>query len=64
MQIDSDLHSTFFNNIVVTGGSTLTQGFVDRLHAEVSALGGGMKTKIRELLFTSCINDYGRVLMR
>ncbi|ORY81735.1 actin family [Leucosporidium creatinivorum] len=46
VQIDPDLHSTFFNNIVVTGGTSLTQGFVDRLQTELAGLSGGMKTKI------------------
>jgi actin-related protein 4 len=48
VRIDADLHSTFFNNIVVTGGTTLTQGFVDRLQAELTSVSMGMKTKIRE----------------
>lgn len=52
MQIDPDLHSTFFSNIVVTGGTTLTQGFVDRLQVELTNVAGGMKLKIRGLLST------------
>jgi actin-related protein 4 len=48
VQIDPDLHSTFFSNVVVTGGTSLTQGFTDRLHSELTSLAGGMKLKIRE----------------
>lgn len=46
VQIDPDLHSTLMGNIVVTGGTTLLPGFVDRLQGELSALAGGMKLKI------------------
>lgn len=48
VQIDPDLHATFFNNIVVTGGTTLTQGFNDRLQHELQQLAGGIKLRIRE----------------
>lgn len=47
VQIDPDLHPTFFSNIVVTGGTTLTQGFTDRLQAELAAMSSSMKLKIR-----------------
>ncbi|KDE08803.1 hypothetical protein MVLG_00908 [Microbotryum lychnidis-dioicae p1A1 Lamole] len=46
IQIDPDLHSTFFSNIVVTGGTTLSQGFVDRLSAEMALMAGNAKVKI------------------
>lgn len=47
VQIDPDLHAALLSNVVVTGGTTLTQGFTDRLQAELTLLAGGMKLKIR-----------------
>ncbi|KAK4051073.1 NuA4 histone acetyltransferase subunit [Microbotryomycetes sp. JL221] len=46
MQIDPDLHPTLYANVVVTGGATLMQGFVDRLQIELGAAAGNMKLKI------------------
>ncbi|GAA5820366.1 hypothetical protein JCM11251_005594 [Rhodosporidiobolus azoricus] len=45
-QIDPDLQATLLSNVVVTGGTTLITGFVDRLQAELSAFAPGMKVKI------------------
>lgn len=38
------------SNVVVTGGTSLTQGFNDRLQNELTTLAGGMKMKIREVI--------------
>ncbi|KAI5476330.1 actin-related protein Arp4p [Pseudohyphozyma bogoriensis] len=46
VQIDPDLHATLMANVVVTGGTTLMPGFVDRLNVELGAMAGGMKLKI------------------
>lgn len=47
-QIDPDLHSVLLSNIVVTGGTSLIQGFNDRLNNELNSIsGGGIKVKIR-----------------
>ncbi|CEQ39687.1 SPOSA6832_01233 [Sporobolomyces salmonicolor] len=46
VQIDPDLQATLLGNIVVTGGTTLLPGFVDRLSAELQAMAPGMKVKI------------------
>lgn len=46
-QIDPDLHSGLLTNIIVTGGTSLMQGYVDRLAAEMGPLAGAMKVKIR-----------------
>ncbi|GAA5901109.1 hypothetical protein JCM6882_006120 [Rhodosporidiobolus microsporus] len=46
VQIDPDLQATLLSNVVVTGGTTLITGFVDRLQAELSAFAPGMKVKI------------------
>ncbi|KAM0752722.1 Actin/actin-like protein [Meredithblackwellia eburnea MCA 4105] len=45
-QIDPDLHSTLMSNVVVTGGTSLMQGFTDRLQTELTGLAGAMKLKI------------------
>jgi len=45
-QIDPDLHSGLLTNIIVTGGTSLMQGYVDRLAAEMGPLAGAMKVKI------------------
>ena len=47
IQIDPDLQSTLLGNVVVTGGTTLLPGFVERLQNELQALAPGMKVKIR-----------------
>ncbi|GAA5865669.1 hypothetical protein JCM5353_005177, partial [Sporobolomyces roseus] len=46
VQIDPDLQSTLLGNIVVTGGTTLLPGFIDRLQGELQGLAPGMKIKI------------------
>ncbi|KAK4054587.1 NuA4 histone acetyltransferase subunit [Microbotryomycetes sp. JL201] len=46
MQIDPDLHPTLYSNVVVTGGGSLVQGFVDRLQIELAASAASMKLKI------------------
>ena len=51
VQIDPDLQSTLLGNIVVTGGTTLLPGFIDRLQNELQTLAPGMKIKIRTSLF-------------
>ena len=44
--VDMDLRPTLLQNIVVTGGSSLLNGFNDRLHNEVSAMFPGARVKI------------------
>lgn len=51
VQVDPDLQATLLANVVVTGGTTLIPGFVDRLQAELGIVAPGMKIKIRESLF-------------
>lgn len=52
------------SNVVVTGGTSLTQGFNDRLQAELTALAGGMKMKIRKFQdFCFPRRDLGEVLI-
>ncbi|GAA6040943.1 hypothetical protein JCM8097_003200 [Rhodosporidiobolus ruineniae] len=46
VQIDPDLQATLLSNVVVTGGTTLIPGFVDRLQAELGAFAPSMKVKI------------------
>ena len=47
MKCDIDLRKDFFNNIIVSGGNTMCEGFVNRLKKEMSALAPGrMRTKI------------------
>ncbi|GAA5864554.1 hypothetical protein JCM8547_005578 [Rhodosporidiobolus lusitaniae] len=46
VQIDPDLQATLLSNVVVTGGTTLIPGFVDRLQAELGAFAPGIKVKI------------------
>ncbi|GAA5939032.1 actin family protein [Sporobolomyces koalae] len=45
-QIDPDLQATLLGNIVVTGGTTLLPGFVERLQHEIQTIAPGMKIKI------------------
>lgn len=47
VQIDPDLHATLLSNVVVTGGTTLIPGFLERLNQELTTLAGGVKLKIR-----------------
>ncbi|POY74614.1 hypothetical protein BMF94_2375 [Rhodotorula taiwanensis] len=46
MQVDPDLQATLLANVVVTGGTTLIPGFVDRLQNELTTIAPGMKIKI------------------
>ncbi|GAA5856974.1 hypothetical protein JCM9279_000519 [Rhodotorula babjevae] len=46
VQVDPDLQATLLANVVVTGGTTLIPGFVDRLQAELNAIAPGTKVKI------------------
>ncbi|BGP40213.1 Actin-related protein 4 [Rhodotorula kratochvilovae] len=46
VQVDPDLQATLLANVVVTGGTTLIPGFVDRLQAELGAIAPGTKIKI------------------
>ncbi|KAJ8294121.1 Actin-related protein 4 [Rhodotorula toruloides] len=46
IQVDPDLQATLLANVVVTGGTTLIPGFVDRLQAELGIVAPGMKIKI------------------
>jgi len=48
VQIDPDLHATLLSNVVVTGGTTLIPGFLERLNQELTTLAGGVKLKIRK----------------
>ncbi|GAA5983625.1 hypothetical protein JCM10908_000356 [Rhodotorula pacifica] len=45
-QVDPDLQATLLANVVVTGGTTLIPGFVDRLGAELGNVAPGVKVKI------------------
>lgn len=44
--VDTDLRSVLLQNIVVAGGSSLLNGFNDRLHNEVVAMYPGLRIKI------------------
>jgi actin-related protein 4 len=44
--VDMDLRPTLLQNIVVAGGSSLLNGFNDRLHSDVTALFPGARVKI------------------
>ncbi|GEM09731.1 actin-related protein Arp4p [Rhodotorula toruloides] len=46
VQVDPDLQATLLANVVVTGGTTLIPGFIDRLQAELGIVAPGMKIKI------------------
>ncbi|TNY18285.1 actin family [Rhodotorula diobovata] len=46
VQVDPDLQATLLANVVVTGGTTLVPGFVDRLQNELGAVAPGTKVKI------------------
>lgn len=43
---DADLQSTLLSNVVITGGTTLLPGFVERLDWEVRAAAPGIKVKL------------------
>lgn len=43
---DVDIRSNLANNIVVTGGTTLTQGFTDRLNEDLTAALAGYKIRM------------------
>lgn len=45
--VDVDLRPHLLQNIVVTGGSTLVNGFTDRLHNELTAMYPGLRIKIQ-----------------
>jgi actin-related protein 4 len=45
--VDMDIRAHVLQNIVVTGGSTLVQGFTERLHNELSAMYPGVRVKIQ-----------------
>lgn len=44
---DVDVRANLVNNIVVIGGTTLIQGFTDRLNAELTQMFPGMKIRIQ-----------------
>jgi actin-related protein 4 len=44
--VDVDLRGNLLNNIVVTGGTSLLNGFNDRLNNELMVMYPGMKVKI------------------
>ncbi|KKA30880.1 hypothetical protein TD95_004707 [Thielaviopsis punctulata] len=44
--VDPDLRSNLLANVVVTGGSTLINGFADRLSAELAALYPGVRVRL------------------
>lgn len=45
--VDMDLRPVLLQNIVVTGGATLTTGFTDRLNSELSTFYPGARVKIQ-----------------
>ncbi|PQE20366.1 hypothetical protein CJF30_00001670 [Rutstroemia sp. NJR-2017a BBW] len=45
--VDMDLRAHLLQNIIVTGGSTLLQGFTDRLNSELTALYPGARIKLQ-----------------
>ena len=47
MGVDMDLRPALLSNIVITGGSTLINGFVDRLNQELIQMYPGMRIKIQ-----------------
>lgn len=57
-QIDQDLHANLLNNVVVVGGTTLMQGFMERLNLELPTVTGALKPRIRSLFppSTNCTN--------
>jgi len=46
MKTDSDIRSNLFGNVVLSGGSTLFPGFVDRLQKELSELTSKCQVKV------------------
>jgi actin-related protein 4 len=51
--VDMDVRPFLLGNIVVTGGSSLLQGFNDRLNSELQALYPGARVKITAAGLTS-----------
>lgn len=51
--VDMDLRVNLLQNVVVTGGTTLTNGFTDRLHNELSAAYPGARIRISAAGLTS-----------
>ncbi|RAL68117.1 hypothetical protein DID88_008829 [Monilinia fructigena] len=45
--VDMDLRAHLLQNIIVTGGSTLLNGFTDRLNSELSLLYPGARIKLQ-----------------
>lgn len=45
--VDIDLRANLLGNVVVTGGTTLVNGFTDRLHAELGHMYPGLKVRIQ-----------------
>ncbi|KAH8680082.1 actin family [Tricladium varicosporioides] len=45
--VDVDLRAALLSNVVVTGGSSLVNGFTDRLHNELTAMFPGARVKIQ-----------------
>ncbi|KAM3086076.1 Actin-related protein 4 [Clarireedia jacksonii] len=45
--VDMDLRAHLLQNVIVTGGSTLLQGFTDRLQSELTALYPGARVKLQ-----------------
>lgn len=60
-QIDPDLHAALLSNVVVTGGTTLIQGFQDRLQAELQALSSGLKVKISKVFLCSYLGSEAKI---
>ncbi|RFU33804.1 hypothetical protein B7463_g2554, partial [Scytalidium lignicola] len=51
--VDMDLRAALLQNIVVTGGTTLLNGFADRLNNEITAIYPGARIKIQAAGLTS-----------
>ena len=51
--VDMDLRAVLLQNIVVTGATTLVQGFTDRLNSELTAMYPGARIKIQAAGLTS-----------
>jgi actin-related protein 4 len=51
--VDMDLRAALLQNIVVTGGNTLINGFTDRLNSELTTLYPGARIKIQAAGLTS-----------
>lgn len=53
LAVDVDIRPTLLQHIVVTGGTSLVSGFVDRLNSELTAMYPGMRVKIQAAGFTN-----------